>query len=47
MKIVSNICHIIRVPGGETWVSFVNVEIKGQSKQWMHTNLPDKLKKFK
>jgi hypothetical protein len=22
----------------ETWVSFVNVETKGQSKQWMHTH---------
>jgi hypothetical protein len=28
--------HIVRVTGDETWVSFVNVEIKGQSKQWMH-----------
>jgi hypothetical protein len=28
----------------ETWVSFVNVESKGQSKQWMHTHSPDKLK---
>jgi hypothetical protein len=25
--------HIIRVTGDETWVSFVNVEIKEQSKQ--------------
>jgi hypothetical protein len=25
----------------------VNVETKEQSKQWMHTDSPDKLKKFK
>jgi hypothetical protein len=35
------------VRGDETWVSFVNVENKEQSKQWMHTCLPNKLKKFK
>jgi hypothetical protein len=28
--------HMIRVTGDETWVSFVNVETKEQSKQWMH-----------
>jgi hypothetical protein len=28
--------HIVRVTGDETWVSFVNVETKEQSKQWMH-----------
>jgi hypothetical protein len=28
--------HIVRVTGDETWVSFVNVETKDQSKQWMH-----------
>jgi hypothetical protein len=33
--------------GDETWISFVNVEIKEQSKQWMHTHSPNKLKKFK
>jgi hypothetical protein len=26
--------HILRVTGGETWVSFVNTETKEQSKQW-------------
>jgi hypothetical protein len=31
----------------ETWVSFLNVETREQSKQWMHTHLPKKLKKFK
>jgi hypothetical protein len=31
----------------ETWVSFVNVEIKEQSKQSMHTHSPNKPKKFK
>jgi ribosomal protein S28E/S33 len=39
--------HIIQVPGDKTWVSFVNVETKEQSKQWMHTHSPNKLKKFK
>jgi hypothetical protein len=39
--------YIIRVTGGETWVSFVNVKTKEQSKQWMHTHSPNKLKKFK
>jgi hypothetical protein len=38
--------HIIRVAGDETWVSFVNVETKQQSEQWMHTHSPNKLKKF-
>jgi hypothetical protein len=28
--------HIVRVTGNEPWVSFVNVETKEQSKQWMH-----------
>jgi hypothetical protein len=28
--------HILRVTGDETWVSFVSVETKQQSKQWMH-----------
>jgi hypothetical protein len=27
--------HIVRVTGDETWVSFMNVETKDQSKQWM------------
>jgi hypothetical protein len=39
--------HIVRVTGDETWVSFVNVETKGQSKLWMHTHSPNKPKKFK
>jgi hypothetical protein len=29
--------HIVWVTGDETWVSFVNVETKEQSKQWLHT----------
>jgi hypothetical protein len=29
--------HIVRVTGDETWASFVTVETKEQSKQWMHT----------
>jgi hypothetical protein len=33
---------IVRATGDETWVSFVNVETKGQSKQWLHTHLPNK-----
>jgi hypothetical protein len=39
--------HIIRVTIGVTWASFVNVETKEQSKQWMHTHSPNKPKKFK
>jgi hypothetical protein len=39
--------HSIQVTGDETCISFVNVEIKQQSKQWMHTHSPNKLKKFK
>jgi hypothetical protein len=34
--------HIIRVTGDETQVSFVYVETKKQSKQWMHTHSPNK-----
>jgi hypothetical protein len=36
--------HILRAIGDETWVSFVNVETKEKSKQWMHARvviLPD------
>jgi hypothetical protein len=33
--------------GDKTWVSFVNVETKEQSKQWMHTHSPNKPKEFK
>jgi hypothetical protein len=36
--------HIVRVTGDETWVSFVSAETKEQSKQWMHTHLPDEPK---
>jgi hypothetical protein len=39
--------HIVQAPGDKTWVSFVNVEIKEKSKQWMHTHSSNKLKKFK
>jgi hypothetical protein len=39
--------HIVRATGDATWVSFVNVETKEQSKQCMHTQSPNKLKKFK
>jgi hypothetical protein len=30
--------HIVRVTDDETWVSFVNVETKEPSEQWMHTH---------
>jgi hypothetical protein len=36
--------HIVRITGYETWVSFVNVETKEQSKQWIHTRSPNKPK---
>jgi hypothetical protein len=39
--------HHVQVTGDETWVSFVNVETKEQSKQWMHTYPPNKPKQFK
>jgi hypothetical protein len=39
--------HIIRVTGNETWDSLLNAETKEQSKQWMHTHSPNKLKKIK
>jgi hypothetical protein len=38
--------YTVQDTGDETWVSFVNVETKEQSKQWMHThslNKPNKL----
>jgi hypothetical protein len=41
------VSHIIQVTGDETWVSFVNVETREQSKQWMRTHSPNKLRKFK
>jgi hypothetical protein len=34
--------HIIRLTGDETWVSFMNVETKEQSKQWMHIHSQNK-----
>jgi hypothetical protein len=39
--------HIIQVTGDKTWVSFLNVETKEQSKQWTHTHSPKEPKKFK
>jgi hypothetical protein len=42
-----NLNHIGRVIGDETWVSFLNVETKEQSKQSMHTHSPNNPKKFK
>jgi histone-lysine N-methyltransferase SETMAR len=39
--------HIVQVIGDKTWVSFVNVETKEQSKKWVHTHSPNKPTKFK
>jgi hypothetical protein len=39
--------HIVQVTDGEAWVSFVNIETKEQSKQWMPTHSPSKLNMFK
>jgi hypothetical protein len=39
--------HIIRVTADETWVSFVNVETKQQTKHWMYTHSPNKPNMFK
>jgi hypothetical protein len=39
--------NIVSVTGDKSWVSFVNVENKEQSKQWMHTHSPKKSKKCK
>jgi hypothetical protein len=39
--------HIVRVTRDETWVSFMNVETREESKQRMHTHSPNKPKKFK
>jgi hypothetical protein len=36
----------IQVTGDETWVSFVNVETKEQTKQWTRTHSPNEMKKF-
>jgi hypothetical protein len=38
--------HITGITGTEIWVSFVNIETK-QTKQWIHTHSPSKVKKFK
>jgi hypothetical protein len=38
--------HIVRVTRDETWVPFVNVETKRQSKHWMHINSPKKPKRL-
>jgi hypothetical protein len=37
---------ILRVIGDETWVSFVKVETKEQSNQWMHTHSHNKQAKI-
>jgi hypothetical protein len=39
--------NIFQVTGEDTWVSSLDVETKEQSKQWMRTYSPEKLKKFK
>jgi hypothetical protein len=39
--------HTARITDDETWVSFVNVETKEQSRQWMHTHSSSRLRKFK
>jgi uncharacterized protein YbcV (DUF1398 family) len=39
--------HMVQVTGDVTWVLIVNVETKEQSKQWIHTHSPTKMKKFK
>jgi hypothetical protein len=39
--------HIVRVTGDETWVSFVKVETKEQSKQRIYTHSPKEPKELK
>jgi hypothetical protein len=39
--------YIAWVTSDETWVSFVNVETKEQSRQWTHTHSPNKPENFK
>jgi hypothetical protein len=39
--------HIVQVTDDGTCASFVNAETKEQSKQWLHTHSPNKLKTFK
>jgi hypothetical protein len=36
--------QIVGAAGDETWILFVKVEIKEQSKQWMHTHSSKKPK---
>jgi hypothetical protein len=36
----------VRVRGDENWISFVNVESKEQSKQWVYAHTPNKQEKF-
>jgi hypothetical protein len=38
---------IIQTTGDEAWAPFVNTEIKEQSRKWMGTHSPQKLKKCK
>jgi hypothetical protein len=40
------VSHIVRVTGDEIWVSFVDVETKEQSEQWMCTYSPNERKNF-
>jgi hypothetical protein len=39
--------QVVRVTNYETWVSFVNVETKEWSKQWVRAHSPNKPEKFK
>jgi hypothetical protein len=39
--------HVVLVTRDETWVSFVKVETKEQSKQWLHIHSPNNPKKIK
>jgi hypothetical protein len=39
--------HNVRVTGDKTWVSFVNVETREQSNQWLHIHSPNKQNIFK
>jgi hypothetical protein len=38
--------HVVWVTDNETWVSYENVEIKEQSKQWVYTQSQNKLNMF-
>jgi hypothetical protein len=46
MRIHSSITSY-ELTSDETWISFVYVETKERSKQWMHTHSPNKPKMFK